>query len=296
MKTLAQILAFLVLVLACTTGYFYYQLRETERITNDKVYYYEGGIASLKTKIASQDKLIDMLQNTVLADIVKDDTITSSTTISGSVKTKNQKDNKPDYQYEDKYKFYEVRFADGPPIGYVMVYPDGSYVSKIYDHEIIINNVLSKDKSGKLKSYASVSLVLKKSGLANRRDSKLKDWKNIPYPLKVVDGQTVYNKDEVDMKKLRFTVRPNLNGTVRTSMKGKIEVAPSIGASFIAYGTKERPVWKFANVAVGYNSKVFIEAIPVMRKIIGRNTYVGPSISIDEDLDLKAGATVSLEF
>lgn len=218
-----------------------------------------------------------------------------------------------DYQ-NDKLYFHEIHLNEGnsidnlgPPIGYVLVKKNGEVVSKIYNHQIIIDSLVSEDsKTSKIQVISKGYFKLLQSGLANRKDSNKKDWKNIPYPINVVNGKVLVNSDnQFQTKHLMFNVKGDLGAAVTSSVSNlHISVSPNIGVSFLSYGkSKKDNLFRFIRVGVGITSdKSFYSSISPIIFNVGykttffSNTFLYPTVGYSLKNKFNVGLGLSLSF
>ena len=216
--------------------------------------------------------------------------------------------------HNEKYKFHEIHLNDsddpnqlGPPIGYVMIKKNGQIVSKIYKHEIIIDSVVSKDsKTEKIQVISKGYFKLLQSGLANRHDSTKKDWKNIKYPIQIINGKVLINSDNnFSTKHLIFNPKGDLGISIFSPIsKPHVMFAPNIGVSLMSYGkSKNDTLFRFIRVGVGIdnNKKFYANVSPVMLNIgyktnFFSNTYIYPNFGYSFKNKFNAGFGLSLSF
>ena len=213
---------------------------------------------------------------------------------------------------KQKYIYHELHLVSddgsiGPPIGYVMIFEDGKVVSKIYKHQIEVNSATIKDeKTGRYKIVNKANFILEQSGLANRKDSSKKDWKNVKYPINIVSGTSLVNPiEKVEAKKIRF-VDPHLDLGINNSFSKQAEfsVVPNVGISLSSYGRSKRDnSFRFFRFGVGYSSSKKIEATfsPIMYNIAGTipiltNTYIYPNIGFSQTQKMTLGLGLSASF
>ncbi|HMV01676.1 MAG TPA: hypothetical protein PLJ37_00980 [Chitinophagales bacterium] len=218
-----------------------------------------------------------------------------------------------DFQ-NDRYYFHEIHLNEGssvddlgPPIGYVMIKKNGEVVSKIYNHEIIIDSLVSEDsKTSKIQVISKGYLKLLQSGLANRKDSKQKNWKNIKYPINIVNGEVLVNSDNQFQKKhLMFNVKGDLGVAITSSIDNlHVLVSPNIGVSLLSYGkSKKDNLFRFIRVGVGITSdKTFYSSVsPIMFNVgyktnVFSNTYLYPTFGYSLKNKFNIGLGLSLSF
>ncbi len=177
-----------------------------------------------------------------------------------------------------KYVFNELRFDQGPPIGYVMIFDNGKVTSKIYNHVIDVKTAISRDESSGRYSILSKADYILKSPHFMKPGSK--NWFNKPYPLNIIGGTATIDPTEKNHLSKRFHLwAPNFN----LGIDFIPDPSPSLGVSFAGYGYTPGDLdWKFLQIGMNYFSeRIGFHFIPVLyRPIPGilRNTYIGPGI------------------
>lgn len=182
-----------------------------------------------------------------------------------------------------KYVVNELRFENGPAVGYVLIFDDGRVVSKIYNHEIDVKTAVARDEaSGKYSIVSKANYILKSPSM-----NKSGEWFNKPYPLKIVGGTAFIDPTEpIKRDKQFFLFSPNVNANLNFSAKG---VAPGLGVSIMGYGESKRDLdWKFLQFGaqLDKNQDLGLTFNPVLYRPFGdflSNTYIGPGISFDKN-------------
>jgi hypothetical protein len=195
-----------------------------------------------------------------------------------------RKTNGSDVDYKgDKVKFLlnEIRFKDGPPVGYVLIFDDGRVVSKIYNHEIKVNTVVSRnEKNGNYSVLSNADYVLKSPSL---KDST--SWTNKEYPLKITGGQAFIDPTEPNVNKKSFYLwAPHYNLGITTDLS---TVYPVLSFSVAGYGYSKRDLdFKFLDIGGIYKEDKFKPYFaPVMWRPLPNvlsNTYIGPALYLDK--------------
>lgn len=194
---------------------------------------------------------------------------------------------KSDFVYQGattKYILNELRYNDGPPIGYVLIFDDGRVTSKIYNHQLIAKTALSRDEeSGKYVVVSKMDYVLKSPSL-NLNGEKV--WFNQPYALNIVGGTALVDPTENNLNRKRFQwFTPKLNAGF--SIPGTT-INPGLSVSVSGFGrTKNDLDFKFLDLGLNLNSdnKIRPSVIPVLwRPFSGliSNTYIGPGVEFSE--------------
>lgn len=174
----------------------------------------------------------------------------------------------------------EVKFNNGPAVGYVLIMNDGRVTSKMYNHQIKINMVVSKDETtGRYSVVSKADYILKafpiNTGGAN--------WVNKPYPLDIVGGTAIIDPTEPLIYPKHFQWwNPKLNLNADIDVNG---FAPGLGISLMGYGrTLDDVDFKFAQFGLDIeNQTPRATFTPVLwRPFDGfiSNTYIGPGVSL----------------
>lgn len=193
-----------------------------------------------------------------------------------------------------KYVFNEIRFKDGPPIGYVLIWDDGKVISKIYNHQISVNTAISRDEStGYYNVLSKADFILKSPHLSQNGPN----WLNVKYPLKIVGGTAVVDPTEPNAAEKGWHLwAPVLNGGMNI---GLLDVKPALGVSLAGYGYSVRDLdWKFLQLGVDYTRQTGpgLHVIPVLYRPFPcflRNTYLGIGVNLPGYLPF---ASVSVGF
>lgn len=183
-----------------------------------------------------------------------------------------------------KYVLNEIRFNDGPPIGYVLIFDDGRVTSKIYNHIIDVKTAVSRDESsGRYSIVSKADFVLKSPNLSSMNGGT--NWFNVRYPLKIVGGTAFVDPTEPNQAVKRFHLwAPVLNGGFNLGT----DLKPVLGVSLMGYGFSARDLdWKFLQLGADYSKEngAGINFTPVLyRPFPGvlRNTYIGAGVGIDQ--------------
>lgn len=202
------------------------------------------------------------------------------------IREKARKTGKSDFTYQGKmfkYILNELRFNDGPPLGYVLIFDDGRVVSKIYKHEINVKTAVSRDEdSGKYSVVSKADFILKSPSL-NVNGEKV--WLNKPYALSISGGTAVIDPTEHNQLRRRFHLwAPHLNAKVDFA---STEPSPGLGLSVAGYGkTKNDLDFRFLQIGFHYDNEAGIRSTltPVLWRPFNSllsNTYLGPGIAID---------------
>lgn len=179
-----------------------------------------------------------------------------------------------------KYIFNEIRFKDGPPIGYVMIFDNGKVVSKIYNHVIDIKMAISRDEDKG--NYSIVSKADFKLRSGHLKHDGI-NWHNKPYPLKIVGGTAFIDPTEKAENSRFFLWSPRLSAGFNAGIDSDgTFTKPAVGVSLMGYGPSRRDLdFKFAHFGLGFGKSsedLDIHLIPVLwrpfREVLP-NTYIG---------------------
>jgi hypothetical protein len=196
-----------------------------------------------------------------------------------------RRENRSDLVYEGaqvKYLFNEIRFKDGPPVGYVLIFDDGRVTSKLYNHQISVHTAVSRDEStGYYDIVSKADYILKSPHLSLNG----KNWMNEPYPLKIVGGTALIDPTEPIQLDKRFHLwSPTLNGGLNVGS----DLKAAVGVSLMGYGYSKRDLdWKFLQFGVDYSkqNEYGIHLIPAMYRPFPnylKNTYFGLGVGLDD--------------
>lgn len=194
------------------------------------------------------------------------------------------------YQGEKtKYVINEIRFNDGPAVGYVLIFDDGKVVSKLYNHTIEVNTAVARDEdSGRYSIISKADYVLKSPSI-NVNGEKV--WTNKPYPLKIIGGTAIVDPTEKNQLASGFKLwAPHINGGMSfgAGSSGAF-IRPSVDMSFAGYGvTKNDLDWKFIHLGLDVDTEFKdpgMHLIPFSYRFwpsVLTNTYVGPGLGFSK--------------
>lgn len=184
-----------------------------------------------------------------------------------------------------KYIVNEIRFADGPPVGYVLIFDDGRVVSKIYNHTIDVKTAVARDEDSGVYSIVSKADFILKSPSINMNGEKV--WTNIPYPLKIVGGSATVDPTEKNpLTRHLILWAPHINGGVSAgvSTSGGF-LRPAVDFNVAGYGTTRNDLdWKFLHLGVDIDTDLQdlgLHITPFSYRFwpsVLTNTYVGPAL------------------
>lgn len=179
-----------------------------------------------------------------------------------------------------QYVLNEIRFENGPPVGYVLIFKDGRVVSKIYNHQIKIDTAVSKnEETGRYVVVSKADFILKSASL--NPDGKV--WTNQPYALKIVGGSAQIDPTESVILDRRFHLwNPKANLNLNADPGG---IYPGMGVSLMSYGyTKNDLDYRFLQLGAQYQDKTVQPTfIPILWRPFNSlmsNTYIGPGINL----------------
>jgi len=223
-------------------------------------------------------------------------TIKELTQVNLSIKEKATKQSKSTIivEGEDGFSANEISFKDGPPVGYVLNYNDGEVISKLYDFEIILNSITTKDeKRGRYKIATKANYVLKSLSLSNQK------WLNKKYPLNVSNGVAYIDPTEkIKSRKRLYLLNPKFNIGINLVDK---DIVPTLGISVASYGpSRAESSLKLLNFSafLRQDDSLGLLIHPVLFRLAPRifpNTFVGPSLHFDNSsVNFSLGVQVGL--
>ena len=187
---------------------------------------------------------------------------------------------------KDKNSFVmsEIRYENGPPLGYVLFYKDGRTVSKLYPHEFKVDTAVSRnEKSGEYVIISKANYTLKSPSLKTSDES----WENKPFNIPVSGGVALIDPTEKNLLKKRLHLwAPHVNGgsTFGFDKKGPM-FRPTLDVSLMGYGvTKNDLDWKFLHFGVSLDTRfkntgvIFTPASYRFWPSLLSNSYLGPSV------------------
>ena len=203
------------------------------------------------------------------------------------IRERARKQNNSDLAYEGKgikYVFNEIRFQNGPPIGYVLIFDDGRIVSKVYNHQIDVKTAISREEeTGKYNVLSKADFILR----SGHRKPDGKNWFGVPHPLNITGGTAFIDPTEPINSPKRFHLwAPRYNFGVNANSAG---FHPGIGVSLAGYGRSKRDLdFKILEIGTQYEK---VDGIGLtLKPLLWRpfsdtlpNTYIGPGISYDKN-------------
>ena len=203
------------------------------------------------------------------------------------IRERARKSNTSDLVYEGKrikYVFNEIRFNNGPPVGYVIIFDDGRVVSKVYNHAIDIKTAIAREEDSGRYSVLSKADYILRSG---HRKPDGKNWFGVPFPLKITGGKAFIDPTEPNKSSKRFHFwAPRYNFGANFNKDG---VNPNVGASLMGYGYSKRDLdFKILELGVQYEKDdgIGVTFKPLLWRPFSdtlSNTYIGPGISYDKN-------------
>lgn len=184
-----------------------------------------------------------------------------------------------------KYVLNEIRFNDGPPVGYVLIFDDGRVVSKLYNHRINVKTAVSRDEdTGRYTIVSKADFELRSPSLNVNGE---KNWYKKPYPLKIYGGTATVDPTEKNQLVPKFQWwAPHINGGISVGAgAGGAFMRPTINFSFSGYGvTKNDLDWKFLHLGFDTDTEFKYPGAHLMPfsyrfwPQVLKNTYIGPGI------------------
>jgi hypothetical protein len=194
------------------------------------------------------------------------------------------------------YVMNEIRFKDGPPIGYVLIFDDGRVTSKMYNHTIDLKTAVSQDETtGRYNIVSKADFILKSPHLSHNG----KNWFNEPYTLKITSGNAFVDPTEKNLMDKHFILwAPVLSGGLNIGT----DLKPALGMSLAGYGYSARDLdWKFLQIGMDYSKEngTGIYLTPVLYRPLPnylRNTYIGVGVDIDKRIGYNPFMSLSVGF
>lgn len=184
-----------------------------------------------------------------------------------------------------KYVVNEIRFQNGPPVGYVLIFDDGRVVSKLYNHVIDVATAVARDESTGRYSVVSKADFILKSPSINVNGEQV--WTNRPFPLKIIGGTAVVDPTERNQLAPRlhiWALHVNLGASIGADL-ADVFIRPTLDFSLAGYGvTKNDLQWKFVHAGLDVDTQLsnfglhFTPASYRFWPELFSNSYVGPSI------------------
>ena len=273
----------------------------------------DQNIGQSANKYVFDSEIIDKARQSFSGNMkIEYDNIGALTDATYLIRSYAKKNNKVDlecvYDGKLKYVFHEVHLKSqdgevGPAIGYVMIYSNGKVVSKAYNYKVEAHTMIQEEKKN-YKVTNSVDLIMLQSGLAVRKDSSKKDWRNIPYALPIENAETFINIEKMKKGKIVFDFSPDLGINTIITLKDKnIDLVPNIGFSLISY--KKDGINKFRFIRFGIGGRKIRNGFnysfsPILYNLHDLilfldNTYIGPIIGYD-NRKFNLGAAITLKF
>ncbi len=209
------------------------------------------------------------------------------------IREKARDEKAPDLTYQGqylKYVVHELRFENGPPIGYVLIFDDGKVTSKIYNHEIIVHNAIAQDQStGKYSVVAKADYVLKSPAILN-------GWYDKPFALNINSGTAYIDPTKEKLVNKKFYLwSPRLNANLNFDGSW----IPGLGVSLMGYGVSKNDLdLKFLQIGLQYSDKNQLNPtlVPVLYRPFSNylpNTYIGPGVYLrDQNLNYFLGLQI----
>lgn len=208
------------------------------------------------------------------------------------IKERARKTGKSDAIYETEdgtYLINELRFNNGPAIGFVTIAKNGDVFSKLYDHEIGVSNIISvDDRTGRYQVLNSASWTLRSPTLTNA-------WKDKPFPLKIRDGVAFVDPVLRETKSRLRLWNPSIGVSTQLASNPHI----SMGLAMVSYGKSNSDAdFRFLELGLSYREKELKPYVsPVLYRPFGKvlhNTYIGPYFLYDNGFKPYLGIRVGL--
>lgn len=187
-----------------------------------------------------------------------------------------------------RYLVNEIRYQDGPPVGYVLIFDDGRVVSKLYNHRLDVVTAVSRDEDAGTYSIVSRADYVLLSPSINTNGEKV--WTGTPFPLKITGGTATVDPTEKNQlaPKMQWWA-PHLNGGMSvTAGAGGLGLRPTVDLSLAGYGpTKNDLDWKFLHLGIDTDTDFQFPGFHITPfsyrfwPSVLSNTYVGPALGWD---------------
>ena len=93
-----------------------------------------------------------------------------------------------------KYVLNEIRYNDGPPVGYVLIFDDGRVVSRLYNHQLEVKTAVSRNEdSGRYSVVSRAEFILRSPSLNLNGE---RNWFNKPFNLPITGGKAFIDPTE----------------------------------------------------------------------------------------------------
>jgi len=221
------------------------------------------------------------------------------------IRERARRSGKSDLVYQGKklkYIVNEIRFNQGPPVGYVLIFDDGRVVSKLYNHRINIKTATARDEStGKYTIISKADFELRSPSINVNGEE---NWYKKPYPLKIYGGQAFIDPTERNQLRPKFQWwAPNINGGLSFGVGAPgVFVRPTLNMSFSGFGTTKNDLdWKFLHLGFDSDTELRYPGahfMPFSYRFwpqVLRNTYVGPGVGWNP-LGVNAQINLSVGF
>tara|TARA_R110000868_G_C10973188_1_gene771538 strand:+ start:74833 stop:75750 length:918 start_codon:yes stop_codon:yes gene_type:complete len=279
----------LTIALVCATFYLFETKRDNKRLHSDligkteKIEFLNENVANLERSYVNQNVLLAKAMSEF--DVITNNYKKRIKVLSNAtflIREKARKSGKSDIVYRGKRMKYivnEIRYNDGPPVGYVLIFDDGRVVSKIYNHEINVKTLVARDEAkGNYDVVTRADYVLKSPAILN-------GWLNKPYALKIKGGTALIDPTEPNnVKKRYFWWAPQVNANININ---GINVQPGVGVSLSGYGNSKRDLdFKAFQFGAQYDKEKSLgfTLTPLLWRPLPKvlnNTYIGPGAYVD---------------
>ena len=171
----------------------------------------------------------------------------------------------------------EIRYKNGPPIGYVALYksPEKAVESKMYDHSIEVSTAVSRDpETGRYTIVSKADFILIEQPMVESG----KKWVKHKFPLNITGGTALIDPTEkLELDPRFYWWAPHINASIGIGQETSVGLSYSLSGFGI---TKNDLKWKFVSLGVHKKGKEAVDfsIIPVTVRPWGNvlsNTYVG---------------------
>jgi len=283
---------FKTILIIALIGYVYFNNQKIQRLNTDligKTDAYQqltDEIAALEIKYVNQTDLLQATEAKFKSEagaLKGEIKLLSNATY--LIREHARKSNNSDLVYQGtraKYVVNEIRYNNGPAVGYVLIFDDGRVVSKLYRSEINVDTAVSVDDiTGKYVVLNKADYILKSPSINFNGE---KNWYNKPFPLKITSGTALVDPTEAAEKSRVYKWLPKYN----LGLSINEHVSYGAAVSLAGIGTTQNDLkWKFLSLGLQYNKvdKVEFTLTPVLYRAFKAlpNTYLGPTIEFGQN-------------
>ena len=184
----------------------------------------------------------------------------------------------------DTFKFNELSFDDGYPLGNIKLMNDGSVVKSVYKHRLDVKLIVTKLDDGKLQIGSKSSLILLS------KHSK----EGMVHDMAIESGSVLVDPTERQTSRM-YWYNPKFNLGANLSLTG---ISPAGVVTLASYGpTKNDSTFKFLGIGAQANDFGLV-IIPAMYRPFSMfsNTYVtvGANVNLQAQVNMFLGLMLGL--